>query len=246
MKTSSKTRNRTTTRKNASGRRTSSTKKSTIALPLVTTHDIEPTEVPSIVATPLDWPVQISEESCAEPAAVADSFIEERGSFDQLENFPYELSGATPAGFNSPVESPAAEIFQSEISNFETAAEETASISPADAEISPPDILGDVELKVVTDDPYAHHDQKPLRATLAKYWSRIRQGIKIRPVKKRLRVCETVSLGEKRFIAVVQVDQEQFLVGGSPTSISMLAHLEDSPKFSDVLRQHCELNQNPA
>ena len=62
--------------------------------------------------------------------------------------------------------------------------------------------------------------------------------VKIRQAKKRLRLCDTLSLGEKRFIAVVQIDGEQFLVGGSSTSISMLAQLQ-APTFSSVLKQSC-------
>lgn len=61
--------------------------------------------------------------------------------------------------------------------------------------------------------------------------------------KKRLRVCESVSLGEKRFIAVVQVDGEQFLVGGAPNSIAMLAQLEKPAGFSDFLRNSYEREQ---
>jgi hypothetical protein len=62
--------------------------------------------------------------------------------------------------------------------------------------------------------------------------------------KKRLRVCETVSLGEKRFIAVVEVDGDQFLVGGSSSSVAMLAHLEPQPAFADLLGQSCHLNRD--
>jgi flagellar biosynthesis protein FliO len=68
---------------------------------------------------------------------------------------------------------------------------------------------------------------------------------KSQQAKKRLRVCETVSLGEKRFIAVVEVDGDQFLVGGSSSSVAMLAHLEPQPAFAEVLGQRCELDRDP-
>jgi len=58
-----------------------------------------------------------------------------------------------------------------------------------------------------------------------------------RQARKRLRVCETVSLGEKRFVAVVEVDGEQFLVGGASGSVATLARLEPSPEFSEVLKR---------
>jgi len=72
---------------------------------------------------------------------------------------------------------------------------------------------------------------------LAEKWMWTRTQVKVRRVKKRLRVCETVSLGEKRFVAVIQVDGEQFLVGGSANSVSTLARLERPPEFAEVLEQ---------
>jgi len=57
-----------------------------------------------------------------------------------------------------------------------------------------------------------------------------------RPDKKYLRVCESVSLGDKRFVAVIQAGQERFLVGGAANSIAMLTRLsEPSPTFSAAL-----------
>ena len=38
-------------------------------------------------------------------------------------------------------------------------------------------------------------------------------------------MCESVSLGEKRFVAVVQVDGERFLIGGAAGSVAMLTKL---------------------
>ena len=73
---------------------------------------------------------------------------------------------------------------------------------------------------------------------LCKGWNWLQQRLKTQQSKKRLRVCESVSLGEKRFIAVVQVDGEQFLVGGSSSSVSTLAHLEQPREFSDVFRRY--------
>ena len=43
---------------------------------------------------------------------------------------------------------------------------------------------------------------------------------------RRLRVVETVALGEKRFVALLNVDGAQFLIGGGATGISLLATLE--------------------
>lgn len=45
---------------------------------------------------------------------------------------------------------------------------------------------------------------------------------------RRLNVTETVSLGEKRFVSILCVDGEQFLLGGSSSNVVLLAKLEKS------------------
>jgi flagellar biogenesis protein FliO len=50
--------------------------------------------------------------------------------------------------------------------------------------------------------------------------------IVIRKRERRLRLCETVSLGEKRIVAVVQCGHQQFLVGCAGSSIELLATLQ--------------------
>lgn len=47
-----------------------------------------------------------------------------------------------------------------------------------------------------------------------------------RSVSRRLKVAEMLSLGEKRFVSIIQVDDEQFLLGGSSSHIVLLAKLE--------------------
>jgi flagellar biogenesis protein FliO len=43
----------------------------------------------------------------------------------------------------------------------------------------------------------------------------------------RLKICETLSLGERRFVAVIQVDRQEFLVGGTGQSLNLLARVSD-------------------
>ncbi len=50
-------------------------------------------------------------------------------------------------------------------------------------------------------------------------------------------MAETVSLGEKRFVAVVQVDGRHFLLAGGPTNIALLAQLDPNEPFEDVLKK---------
>ena len=63
---------------------------------------------------------------------------------------------------------------------------------------------------------------------------------------RRLQVQETVQLGEKRFVAILRVDGEQFLIGGSAATVSLLASLkpETAPSFSSVLAAQDQQEQD--
>jgi flagellar protein FliO/FliZ len=82
---------------------------------------------------------------------------------------------------------------------------------------------------------------------LSEIWQRTsawtKRHVAVRQRRKRLKVCESVSLGEKRFVAVIQVDGQQFLVGGASNSIAMLAQLDKQAPFSDLLRDSCTQEQ---
>lgn len=52
----------------------------------------------------------------------------------------------------------------------------------------------------------------------------IPRGIWRRPARK-LKVCETLSLGNRGFLAVIRYQEQHFLVGGTNQSIAMLAQL---------------------
>lgn len=54
-------------------------------------------------------------------------------------------------------------------------------------------------------------------------WNRIVRMSKRAP--RRLRLCESLPLGERRFIAVVEFEQSRFLVGGTSSSLVLLARL---------------------
>ena len=61
---------------------------------------------------------------------------------------------------------------------------------------------------------------------LKNLWQGVRRAIKSRKV-RRLRVCETLSLGDRRFVAVIEFDRQEFLVGGSGNSLELLARLHE-------------------
>lgn len=59
--------------------------------------------------------------------------------------------------------------------------------------------------------------------------------IRVRRKERALQVQETVSLGEKRFVAVVQYEGLRFLVGGGAQSVSLLTALPGVIPFREVL-----------
>ena len=62
-------------------------------------------------------------------------------------------------------------------------------------------------------------------AKLASLLNRIASFASAHRRERRLRLCEMLSLGEKRFIAVVEYGPDKFLVAGSPQNISLLKKL---------------------
>jgi hypothetical protein len=62
---------------------------------------------------------------------------------------------------------------------------------------------------------------------------------------KRLRLCESLPLGERRFVAVVEFDAERFLVGGTSSSMVLLSRLADGPAQQQE-RDKAAKNAEPA
>ncbi len=105
----------------------------------------------------------------------------------------------------------------------------------AQAQLPPPGRTKAVQLQTVP--PAA----KALVDLLARTWSFLQRVVKSqRAKKKNLQVCESVSLGEKRFLAVVHVDQARLLIGGSATSVALLARLDSAASFSTSLKESSE------
>jgi hypothetical protein len=67
--------------------------------------------------------------------------------------------------------------------------------------------------------------EPPASGFMKRAWSWINK--KYVPAKQ-LRVAETISLGEKRFVAVVQVDGRKFLIGGGASGVALLTQLGDT------------------
>jgi len=55
-------------------------------------------------------------------------------------------------------------------------------------------------------------------------WQRVRR-VGSRPI-RRLRLCESLALGDRRFVAVVEFERARFLIGATPSSMVLLTRLE--------------------
>jgi hypothetical protein len=82
--------------------------------------------------------------------------------------------------------------------------------------------------------PKASQPRRPRPGMLARAWSWLHRKYTLSAA-KRLRVGETVSLGEKRFVALVSVDGREFLLGGGTSGVSLLAQLGTAPEPKDAL-----------
>jgi hypothetical protein len=65
-----------------------------------------------------------------------------------------------------------------------------------------------------------------MRLRLIALWERLLRLSHRAP--KRLRLCESLPLGDRRFVAVVQFERARFLVGGTSSSLVLLSRLKDS------------------
>ncbi len=70
-------------------------------------------------------------------------------------------------------------------------------------------------------------------APMANWWRRLRAGweriaLMGRVAPRRLRLCESLPLGERRFVAVVEFESSRFLLGGTSTSLVLLAQIGDA------------------
>lgn len=77
----------------------------------------------------------------------------------------------------------------------------------------------------------------PLGPFLSTLWTRAQAAIarvNIHRRERRLRLCESLSLGEKRLIAIVQFDERRFLIAATPQTISLLQPLGPVPADEEL------------
>lgn len=65
-----------------------------------------------------------------------------------------------------------------------------------------------------------------------------------RATRRKLQLLEIQQLGEKRFVAIVRVGKQKFLIGGAATSVSLLAEIHG--RSASVLASHPPIDQESA
>jgi hypothetical protein len=70
---------------------------------------------------------------------------------------------------------------------------------------------------------------------LLRAWSWLQKNNKFSATKQ-LRVSETISLGDKRFVSLIHVDGQKFLIGGGASGVSLLTQLGAGQASADVLQ----------
>jgi hypothetical protein len=81
----------------------------------------------------------------------------------------------------------------------------------------------------------ANSERKARPSPLSRAWSWLHSKYALSAT-KRLRVSETVSLGEKRFVALVCVEGREFLIGGGSAGVSLLSALGTAPSAASEHR----------
>ncbi len=77
---------------------------------------------------------------------------------------------------------------------------------------------------------------KPYTDAFRHAWEWIQSKRVARASQRHLQIMETVSLGDKRIIALIQVDGERFLIGGCAAAVSLLSRIEPIDSFKQILR----------
>ena len=101
-------------------------------------------------------------------------------------------------------------------------------------------VRGTPRRAMFTPRPEASEAQRPGPGMMARAWTWLHKKYTLTAT-KRLRVAETVSLGEQRFVALVSVEGREFLIGGGTSGVSLLAQLGVAPECTNrAVSKHIE------
>ncbi len=89
---------------------------------------------------------------------------------------------------------------------------------------------GGITIRRRTSIPSPRATGTPLAQTIADHlrsaWKWLERRRSAHFAARRLHVTETLSLGEKRFVSIIEVDGTQYLIGGSAENVQLLTRLE--------------------
>ena len=80
--------------------------------------------------------------------------------------------------------------------------------------------------KIACIDERSPNGRQSLRRRLVWLWRRLLRLAQRTP--RRLRLCESLPLGDRRFVAVIEFEKTRFLVGGTSASLALLARLDEA------------------
>jgi flagellar biogenesis protein FliO len=97
------------------------------------------------------------------------------------------------------------------------------------------------EMKAAAKNKLAYIDEARANGTLGLcrrmcLWWRHLVRITIRQP-RRLRLCESLPLGDRRFVAVIEFEKSRFLVGGTSSSLALLARLSNESVSAPVANE---------
>jgi hypothetical protein len=85
--------------------------------------------------------------------------------------------------------------------------------------------------------------KRPKANTLARAWSWLSTQYPLAPA-KRMRMVQNIPLGEKRFVALVTVDNREFLIGGGASGVSLLSQWDSEAKPSVAGKQAFSMRES--
>jgi flagellar biogenesis protein FliO len=87
--------------------------------------------------------------------------------------------------------------------------------------------MSEVKIQAAADGPRTFESASRLARFFMLVLTLLR-NIKIQRRERSMRLCETLPLGEKRFLAIVQIEHQRFLIAATNQSISLLHCLDGS------------------
>jgi len=89
-------------------------------------------------------------------------------------------------------------------------------------------------------------DVKPLQRTpsrveqLLAFAQKVLRSVRVQRRKRSMSLCETLPMGEKRFLAIVEIDRQRLLIAATTQSIALLQRLDSSGEGTCLSNIHAQ------